>query len=168
MKQSVWHWFAVTGLFIGSVMLALSVVLDPNRLLGAFQDSLLMACVINLGFGAFGGYLGGLIKFLDSRDSVELAALFGVKIGLFVFAVLMIVSLVLKWCDQPPTAAPGTLILAPFAEPGLLCICCDPTWLMALNGVGSAGSSKADRKKLEKEIELQRRQDAEDRKRKSG
>lgn len=124
-----------------------------------------MAAVINVGFGVFSGYLGGLIKFLDSRDSVELAVLFGVKIGLFVFAVLMIVSIVLKWFDQPPTAAPGTLVLAPFAEPGLLCICCDPTWLFFLSDVGSVGSPKKDREKLEKEIKEMRRRDAEDRRR---
>ncbi len=163
MKQSVLHWLAVTAILIASAMLALSVVLDPTRLLGAFRDSMLIAAVINVGFGVFSGYLGGLIKFLDSRDSVELAVLFGVKIGLFVFAALMIVSYVLKCFDQPPTAAPGKIILAPFAEPGLLCICCDPTWLLVLNDVGSAGSSRKDRKKLEKYIEDCRKRDDEDR-----
>ena len=165
MKQSVWHWLAVTAIFIGSVMLALSVVLDPNRMLGAFRDSMWMAVAINLGFGLFSGYLGGLIKFLDSRDSMELALLVGVKIALFVFALLMVVSIGLKLFAQPPTAAPGTLILAPLAEPGLLMCCCDPMSWLLVGFTQSGGSSRKERLDLEDYTKAIRDEDDEDRRR---
>lgn len=113
-QRTKWFGWISAILFAISAVIAFLVGFDKDLLLGAFQMSMIIAAIINFSFGVFAGFFAWFWRWLDGKDSSELTGLFGVKVGIAVFCLLMLISFGLKKYEKPPTHAPVALVLVPF------------------------------------------------------
>jgi hypothetical protein len=114
MRRSVW--FPVVGfpLIASLLVFAYSIYADKTQMLGPLQASLLLAFGLNGSIGVTIGFLSAWYKWVSTRDSAECVALFGLKVGVTVFVLISLISIVLKVCKQPPTFAAYGLVVVPF------------------------------------------------------
>lgn len=161
MRRSTWFPMLGFPLIASVLVFAYCIYSDKTQMLGPLQGSLWLALALNGSIGLAIGYVGAWFKFFATKDSVEYVAMFGVKIGIYVFVFLSLVSVVLSLCKQPPTfAAYGTVAVPLFAFEVCGCVI-EPLWI--LSEVKESLSSRRERRRLEKYVEECRKRNDEDR-----
>lgn len=119
---------------LGSLLLLAGMILFEVRLHTSNDDIWLamkastgIAVLANFGFGVVAATFASLYRWLEDLDPTEHILMFGFKVGLIVFVVLTVISIILKLIGEPPTYGPAGIVVGTYymVEGGCCCMAPD-------------------------------------------